>query len=125
MKNSTMWARQYSKRLITFLLVVWVIGAVIGVIYEFIRMIISPETAGMESLYVYLAVPFTCGIPAYLIPAAIVNREKIRQNYIPDYDNTILGGGEYAEEDGIGKSNIAEDSSATGFRYDHQAFPGE
>lgn len=97
-----LWARQYSKRLITFLLIAWSIGAVIGVVYEFIRLIISPETADMNSLYIYLAVPLTCGIPAYLIPNCLLNMEKVKQNYIPDYDNTVLGGGEYAEEDGIG-----------------------
>ena len=97
-----LWARQYSKRLITFLLIAWSIGAVIGVVYEFIRLIISPETADMNSLYIYLAVPLTCGIPAYLLPNTLLNIEKVRQNYIPDYDQKILGGGEYADEDGIG-----------------------
>lgn len=97
-----LWARQYSKRLITFLLIAWSIGAVIGVVYEFIRLIISPETADMNSLYIYLAVPLTCGIPSYIIPNMFLNIEKVKQNYIPDYDNTVLTGGEYAEEDGIG-----------------------
>ena len=106
-----MWARQYSKRLITFLLVVWVVGGVIGVAYEFLRMATFPETATMGDLYIYLAVPFTCGIPSYLISSAILNKEKVKQNYIPDYDTTILGGGEYAGEEGIGieKANIEED----------------
>lgn len=98
-----LWARQYSKRLITFLLIAWSIGAVIGVVYEFIRLIISPETADMNSLYIYLAVPLTCGIPAYLIPNCFLNMEKVKQNYIPDYDNTVLNGGEYETEDGIGE----------------------
>ena len=96
-----MWARQYSKRIITFLLVTWAIGAVIGVAYEFLRLLNAPETASMDALYIYLAVPLTCGIPAYLIPNMFLNKEKVKQNYIPDYDQTILGG-EYAGEDGIG-----------------------
>ena len=103
MKNDfVLWARQYSKRLITFLLITWVIGAVIGIGYEFLRLFTAPDMASMDSLYIYLAVPLTCGIPAYLIPNAFMNVEKIKQKYIPDYDSTILGGGEYIDEDGIG-----------------------
>ena len=102
MKNDfVLWARQYSKRLITFLLIAWSIGAVIGVIYEFLRLVIAPEMADMNSLYIYLAVPLTCGIPSYLVPNMFLNKEKVRQNYIPNYDNIVLGG-EYDEEDGMG-----------------------
>lgn len=104
MKNSTMWARQYSKRLITFLLIAWTVGAVIGVAYEFLRLTAAPDVASMDSLYIYLAVPLTCGIPSYLIPNMFLNKEKVRQNYIPNYDNLILGG-EYENEDGIGPNS--------------------
>lgn len=99
--DTVLWARQYSKRLITALLVGWALGAVIGAVYEFLRLIASPETAGMDAFYIYLAVPLTCGIPAYLIPNCFLNKEKIKQNYIPDYDQTVLNG-EYGEEEGIG-----------------------
>lgn len=108
--DTVLWARQYSKRLITALLVGWALGAVIGAVYEFLRLIASPETADMSALYIYLATPLTCGIPAYLIPNIFLNREKVKQNYIPDYDNTILAGGEYDEEDGIGENHIPSDN---------------
>lgn len=101
-KDMVLWARQYSKRLVSALLIGWGIGAVIGVAYEFVRLFTVPEAASMDSLYVYLAAPLTCGIPAYLIPNMFLNKEKVRQNYIPDYDKTVLNG-EYAEEDGIGR----------------------
>ena len=97
-----MWARQYSKRLITFIFTVWTIGAVYGFVYEILRLINSPETASLDSLYIYLAVPLTGGVTSYLITNTLLNKEKVKQNYIPDYDQTILGG-EYAEEDGIGE----------------------
>ena len=58
----------------------------------------------MDSLYIYLAVPLTCGIPSYIIPNMFLNKEKVKQNYIPDYDQTILGG-EYADEDGVGQDS--------------------
>lgn len=97
-----LWARQYSKRLISALLITWGIGGIIGAVYEFIRLIIAPETASMDALYVYLAVPLTCGIPSYIIPNMFVNREKIKQNYIPNYDQTVLCG-EYTDCEGIGE----------------------
>lgn len=120
-----LWARQYSKRLITFLLITWVIGAVIGIGYEFLRLFTAPDMASMDSLYIYLAVPLTCGIPSYLIPNMFLNREKVKQNYIPNYDNTVLLG-EYAEEDGIGNSGeTTEGISDTGFYADNEALPGQ
>jgi len=108
--DTVLWARQYSKRLITALLVGWALGAVVGAVYEFLRLIASPETAGMDAFYIYLAVPLTCGIPSYLVPNIFLNREKVKQKYIPDYDQTVLNG-EYGEEEGIGttKNEVTND----------------
>lgn len=121
--DTVLWARQYSKRLITALLVGWGIGAVIGAVYEFLRLVASPETADMSALYVYLATPLTCGIPAYLIPNIFLNREKVKQHYIPDYDQTVLNG-EYENEEGIGTT---ENEVTDDFRLyaDNEALPGE
>lgn len=109
--DTVLWARQYSKRLITALLIGWGIGAVIGTVYEFLRLVVSPETAGMEAYYIYLAVPLTCGLPSYLVPNLILNKEKVKQHYIPDYDQTILNGGEFEGNTGIEKTEneVADD----------------
>ena len=109
-QDSVLWSRQYSKRLITFLLAAWGIGAVIGAVYEFLRMFASPETAGMDAFYIYLAVPLTCGIPSYLIPNTLLNREKVKQNYIPDYDKITFGEADDAE--GIGET-VSTDACTT------------
>lgn len=98
-KDTVLWARQYSKRLITFLLIAWAIGAVIGVVYEFIRLISDPATASMDALYIYLAVPLTCGIPSYVIPNIFLNKEKVRQHYIQNYDYTTFGSGYASDEE--------------------------
>lgn len=121
--DTVLWARQYSKRLITALLVGWGIGAVVGAVYEFLRLIASPETAGMDSFYIYLAVPLTCGIPSYLIPNIFLNREKVKQNYIPNYDQTVLNG-EYENEEGIGTT---ENEVTDDFRLyaDNEALSGK
>ena len=114
-QDSVLWARQYSKRLITFIFVVWTIGAFVGAVYEFLRLIYSPDTATMDSFYVYLAAPMTGGVVSYLIANTLLNKEKVRQNYIPDYDQTVLYG-EYADEDGIGQEQ--ENSNADFYSQD-------
>lgn len=53
----------------------------------------------MDSFYIYLAVPLTCGIPSYVIPNIFLNREKVKQQYIPDYDAKMFG------DDGIGPAD--------------------
>lgn len=115
-QNFVLWARQYSKRLVTALLAMWAVGAVIGVIYEFIRLYKFPETASMDAFYIYLAVPLSCGIPSYVVPNIFLNREKVRQNYIPNYDAQMFG------EDGIGEcvSGLANNTSG----YNTSSFNG-
>ena len=103
-----LWARQYSKQFLTALLVMWAIGAVIGAIYEFIRLHVAPDTASMDAFYIYLAVPLTCGIPSYIVPNIFLNREKVRMNYIPNYDEVYLGGG--GDEDEIIPDETAEET---------------
>ena len=123
MKNDfVLWARQYSKRLLTFIFCVWGIGAVIGAVYEILRLVVTPETASMDSYYLYLAVPMTCGVTSYLIANTLLNKEKVRQNYIPNYDNIVLGG-EYDKEDGMGQSGeIQEGLSADRFYADPETY---
>lgn len=89
-KDTVLWARQYSKRLITFLLVAWAFGAVIGGVYEFIRLVAAPDMASMDAFYIYLAVPLTCGIPSYVVPNIFLNKEKVKQGYDPNYDLKYL-----------------------------------
>lgn len=123
--DTVLWARQYSKRLITALLVGWALGAVIGAVYEFLRLIASPETAGMEAFYVYLAVPLTCGLPSYLIPNLLLNKEKVKQNYIPNYDQIVLNG-KYENEEGIGPTTTdMEETDGLGLHTDYKTLPGE
>lgn len=77
----------------------------------------------MDSFYLYLAVPMTCGVTSYLIANTLLNREKVKQNYIPNYDNVVLGG-EFSEEDGIGDdSQNHGGTNDTGFYIDSEAYP--
>ena len=99
--DPVLWAKQYSKRMLSFLLGIFLYGAVVGTVYEFIRLVAAPETASMDAFYIYLAVPLTCGIPSYIIPNIFLNKEKVKQGYVPDYDNSILGK-DGMDEEGIG-----------------------
>lgn len=100
-----LWARQYSKRLLAALLILWGIGAIICAVYEFIRLFLTPETASMDSFYIYLAAPLTTGIPSYIIPNIYLNAKKVEKQYIPDYDARYLDG------DGIGEDTVEIDAA--------------
>lgn len=102
MKDTVLWARQYSKRLIAFLLTTWAFMAVVGAVYEFIRLKIAPEVASMDSFYIYLAAPLTTGIPAYVIPNMFLNKEKVKQGYNPHYDAETFGIADRSDEEGEG-----------------------
>ena len=101
-KAFVLWARQYSKRLLTFLLFAWFYMLNVGILYEFIRLKYSPETASIEALLIYAAVPLTCGIPSYIIPNIFLNKEKVKQGYDPNYDEKVFGK-EDMEGEGIGE----------------------
>lgn len=118
MKDTVLWARQYSKRLITFLLLAWAFGAVIGAVYEFIRLIAAPEAASMDAFYIYLAVPLTCGIPSYVIPNIFLNKEKVKQGYIADYDQKVLNAADICDE-GIGDCDIVSEDEGIGSVVDY------
>ena len=102
MKNFFLWARQYSKQILNFMLAAWAVGAVYGMIYEAIRLVVAPETASLAELYTYLGIPLTCSVPAYLIPNMFLNREKVRQGYDSEYDAKMFGDRDMTGE-GIGE----------------------
>lgn len=77
-KNTFAGLKQYTKQILTAVMVVWVAGAIIGIVYEFVRLAVAPDAASMDGLYVYLAVPLSCGLPSYIIPNLFLKREEVR-----------------------------------------------
>lgn len=77
-KNTFASLKQYTKQILTAVMVVWAAGAVIGIVYEFVRLAVAPFIASMDGLYVYLAVPLSCGLPSYIIPNLFLKREEVR-----------------------------------------------
>ena len=81
--------RETSKRILFWMARIWAAGGIYGILYESIRLAISPETATLDALYAYLGLPLTLGVVGYLIKTAAENKEKIKANYIPGYGSEI------------------------------------
>ena len=92
--------KQYSKRVVTAMIVAWFVGIAFGMGVIVWQMIRAPDTVSLDSLLTYIGAPMGCGIAGYLAKSAFENREKIKAQYIPEYDN--LTEEEYHEENRLG-----------------------
>ena len=79
--------KQYSKRVVTAMIVAWFIGIAFGMCVIVFQMIRAPDAVSLDSLLTYIGAPMGCGIAGYLAKSAFENREKIKAKYIPEYDN--------------------------------------
>lgn len=77
--------REFSKRILASMAVMWFAGALYGMITETIILFVTPEMFSLAELLVYVGTPVTCGLMTYLVKSAIENKEKIKQDYNPDY----------------------------------------
>ena len=79
--------KQYSKRVVTAMIVAWFAGIAFGMCVIVWQMIRAPDAVSLDSLLTYIGAPMGCGIAGYLAKSAFENREKIKAHYIPEYDN--------------------------------------
>lgn len=79
--------KQYSKRVVTAMIIAWFVGIAFGMVVIMWQMIRAPDAVSLDSLLTYIGAPMGCGIAGYLTKSAFENREKIRAKYIPEYDN--------------------------------------
>lgn len=79
--------KQYSKRVVTAMIIAWFSGIVFGMGVIVWQMIRAPDAVSLDSLLTYIGAPMGCGITGYLAKSAFENREKIKAQYIPEYDN--------------------------------------
>lgn len=79
--------KQYSKRVVTAMIVAWFVGIAFGMAVIVWQMIRAPDAVSLDSLLTYIGAPMGCGIAGYLTKSAFENREKIKAKYIPEYDN--------------------------------------
>lgn len=73
----------------------WFAGAVFGALIVTAELVAvfcelgsysSMVTVHLPELLTYIGAPLGCGIVAYMVKTAFENKEKIKQEYIPDYD---------------------------------------
>lgn len=79
--------KQYSKRVVSAMVLAWFAGIAFGMGVVVWQMIRAPDAVSLDSLLTYIGAPMGCGIAGYLAKSAFENREKIRAKYIPEYDN--------------------------------------
>lgn len=81
MKN----VKEYSKKIINLMIVLWFIGAAFGaavIVVELIAALLDPGfmTIHLSEWLAYIGAPITGGIVGYLIKSAMENKEKIRKS---------------------------------------------
>ena len=81
--------KQYSKRVVTAMIIAWFSGIVSGMAVIVWQMISAPDAVSLDSLLTYIGAPMGCGIAGYLAKSAFENREKIKAHYIPEYDEMM------------------------------------
>ena len=79
--------KQYSKRVVTAMIIAWFSGIVFGMAVIVWQMIRAPDAVSLDSLLTYIGAPMGCGITGYLAKSTFENREKIKAQYIPEYDD--------------------------------------
>lgn len=78
--------KQYSKRVISSIIAAWFAGIAFGMAVVVWQMIRAPDSVSLDVLLTYIGAPMGCGLVGYLAKSAFENKEKIKQNYIPDYE---------------------------------------
>ena len=81
--------KQYSKRIVTAMIIAWFSGIAFGMAVIVWQMIRAPDAVSLDSLLTYIGAPMGCGIAGYLAKSAFENREKIKAKYIPEYDEMM------------------------------------
>ena len=78
--------KQYSKRVVSAMVLAWFAGIAFGMGAIIWQMIRAPDAVSLDALLTYIGAPMGCGIVGYLAKSAFENKEKIKQQYIPDYE---------------------------------------
>lgn len=90
--------KEYSKRIIRKMIALWFAGAIFGaavIVIEIIGVLRGVDSYSMgltihlPELLSYIGMPVGGGIVGYLLKSAFENREKIKQNYMPENNNNV------------------------------------
>ncbi len=80
---------QYSKKLLTAMIRLWFAGAVFGMVFAAVQLVLSvliPEgglqmAVSADAVLNYIGIPMTGGTVGYLLKSAVENREKIQHSH--------------------------------------------
>ena len=78
---------EFSKRVIAALIVVWFVGALVGVAVVTVQTMRGDMVVNLSDLLVFIGAPMTGGVVAYLLKSAYENKEKIKQG-VHNYDES-------------------------------------
>jgi len=74
--------KEFSKRVIYLLIIVWFIGAVFGCVCVTVQLVRGDYMIGLAELLAYIGAPMTGGVVGYMLKTAFENKEKIRINHV-------------------------------------------
>lgn len=72
--------REYSKLVLTAMIVLWFIGAGFGMMVVLWQLITAAYTVNIGDVLIYIGGPMTGGIVGYLVKSAVENKEKIKKS---------------------------------------------
>lgn len=87
MKRAKM--KEFSKKVIVALAVIWFIGAILGAAVVIVQVVRGDYTVNLSDLLMYIGAPMTGGIVSYMLKSAFENKEKIKNNKteVSDYES--------------------------------------
>lgn len=86
--------REYSKRLLTGLVIAWFAGMLYGMIFCLLQWRTTPDNTSIAELLTYIGAPMSCGVVGYLIKSAMENRIKLRRRGVEEFDAGDIDAGE-------------------------------
>ncbi len=86
--------REFSKRLLTGLVIAWFAGMLYGMIFCMLQWRATPDNTSIAELLTYIGAPMSCGVVGYLIKSAMENRIKLRRRDAGEFETGDLDAGE-------------------------------
>ena len=81
MKKSKKNFKQFSKRCLGAMIVLWFIGAAFGFVVVAFQVIRGDMTVALSDLLLYIGAPMTGGIVSYMIKSAFEDKRKKENDY--------------------------------------------
>lgn len=73
--------KEFSKRVVLALIILWFLGAIFGGIVIVVQLYRDSYTVSLDALLTYIGTPMGGGIIGYMLKSAFENREKIKSGF--------------------------------------------